>query len=268
MVTENVWDEDAKQREMIEHIPFTEKEGIGYRAKIGLVVLSSDYTLEHEFRKIYTVPGVEQYCARIANSNAVTPETLAAMEGKIAATVEMILPGTPLDVVAYGCTSATVVMGEETVFKRIREVQPDAKCTTPITSAFAAFRALGAKRIAVLTPYRRDVNEKLQAYIENAGFTVPVFGSFNEEQDPVVARIDTQSVSDAIEAIIWKQDVDLVFVSCTSIRLVEAIPEIEKRIGLPVTSSNHAMAWHTLRLAGIDDLMPVWGRLYECATVG
>jgi maleate isomerase len=55
-----------------------------------------------------------------------------------------------------------------------------------------------------------------------------------------------------------------VFVSCTSVRLAEAAEAIEAEIGLPVTSSNHAMAWHALRLAGIDEPMPQWGRLFTC----
>jgi maleate isomerase len=29
-----------------------------------------------------------------------------------------------------------------------------------------------------------------------------------------------------------------------------------------VTSSNHALAWHCLRLAGYDDLVPGFGRLF------
>ena len=30
-----------------------------------------------------------------------------------------------------------------------------------------------------------------------------------------------------------------------------------------MTSSNHAMAWHALRLAGVDERLPRFGRLYE-----
>ena len=63
-------------------------------------------------------------------------------------------------------------------------------------------------------------------------------------------------------AIKDKAEIDAVFVSCTSVRLAEAAAEIEKEIGLPVTSSNHAMAWHALRLAGVSDAMPQWGRLF------
>ncbi len=251
--------------EMIEHLPFTTEAGIGGRARIGLIVLATDYTLEHEFRKVFTVPGIDFYEARIENSPSITPETLAAMEKKIPTTLELILPGEPLDVVAYGCTSASMVLGEETVFRRIREVQPDARCTTPITAAFAAFDAFDAKRIAVLTPYRRDVNDIVRSYVEKAGYSVPVFGSFNEEHDPTAARIDGESLRSAIEQITQGRDVDMVFVSCTSIRLLDSAVAIENQIGIPVTSSNHAMAWHCLRLAGVDDAMPRFGQLFECA---
>lgn len=248
---------------MREHLPFTTDAGVGERARIGLIVLATDYTLEHEFRKVFTVPGVDYFQARIENSPSITPATLAAMEEKIPAMLKLILPGEPLDVVAYGCTSASIVLGEETVIRRIREVQPDARCTTPITAAFAAFDAFGAKRIAVLTPYRRDVNEIVRAYIEKAGYTVPVFGSFNEEHDPTAASIDQESLANAIDAITKDGAVDMVFVSCTSIRLLEAAASIEKRIDLPVTSSNHAMAWHCLRLAGVDEPMRQFGRLFD-----
>ena len=59
-----------------------------------------------------------------------------------------------------------------------------------------------------------------------------------------------------------KAKLDAVFVSCTSVRLAEAAAAIEAEIGLPVTSSNHAMAWHALRLGGVNDKLPQWGRLF------
>jgi maleate isomerase len=41
------------------------------------------------------------------------------------------------------------------------------------------------------------------------------------------------------------------------------VAAIEARAGLPVTSSDHAMAWHCLRLAGVQDTVPDMGRLFE-----
>lgn len=249
--------------QLLEQMPYTLNEGIGHQAKIGMLVLSSDYTIDYEFRQVFCGDAIGLYQTRIENSPEITPQTLAAMEQKIPAALRTILPGEALDVVAYCCTSATTVLGEQTIFDRVAEVQPDTRTTTPVTAAFAAFNALNAKRIAVLTPYQRDVNEHVRRYMVNAGFEVPVFGSFNQPLDPLVARIDERSLAEAIDRLADSALVDLVFVSCTSIRLLEQVRSIESRIGLPVTTSNHAMAWHCLRLAGGEQLMPQFGSLFE-----
>ena len=253
----------AEDWQLIESLPYELGPGIGYKAKIGMVVLSSDYTVDYEFRQVFTDSAFGIYQSRVENSPQVTPETLAAMEAKIPMVLGHILPGESLDVVAYCCTSASTVLGEQVIFDRIAEVQPDAQCTTPITAAFAAFKAFNAKQVGVLTPYRRDVNEVLRQYIIDAGYQVPVFGSFNQELDPLVARIDVPSIEKAIEQMLASASVDLLFVSCTSIRLLEQIKSLEERFKLPITSSNHAMAWHCMRLAGCDDQLPQFGRLYE-----
>lgn len=249
--------------ELIEHMPFVSDDGLAGRARIGLVVLASDHTVEYEYRRVLDMPGVSFYGARIPNTPEITPENLAAMEAHISATARLILPGEELDVIAYGCTSASMVIGEEKVFARLAEGRPEAKPTTPITAAFAAFDAFNAKRIAVVTPYPRSVNVTVRDYIVGAGYEVPVFGSFNEDNDNVVARISAASLRDAILSVGRRDDVDMVFLSCTSLRLVDAAREIETALGKPVTASNHAMAWHSLRLAGIDDKKPEFGRLYE-----
>jgi len=247
---------------LIEHLPFTTAKVIGARARIGLVVLASDYTIEHEFRAMIAMEGVDLFMARIANDPRVTPETLAAMEPLLTDTASRILPGDRLDVLAYGCTSASVVLGADRVSQRLAEAKPDTPVSNPISAAFAAFDALGARRIGVLTPYRRDVNEQVRAYITRHGYEVPVFGSFNEEMDPVVATIDEDSLVSAIDTIRAGHEIDAVFVSCTSVRLADAVAGIEERTGLPVTSSNRAMAWHCLRLAGIGDRVTDRGRLF------
>lgn len=244
------------------HMPFRTDGGIAKRARIGVIVLASDHTIEHEFRQIITMPGVAFYEARIRNDPAITPETLADMESRIAPTADLILPGVALDVVAYGCTSASMVLGEQTVFDRIHEARPGVACTTPITAAFAAFDAFGAGSVAVLTPYRDDVNQRVRSYIEARGYRVPVFGSFNEEDDNRAARIDLESIRSAAVELGRMDGVDAVFVSCTSIRLATIAREVEEELGKPVTSSNHALAWHCLRLAGIADRQPEFGRLF------
>jgi len=249
---------------LIEHLPFETDGGIAERAAIGLIVLATDYTIEHEWRTIFNqVDGIALYHARILNENEISPESLRAMEPRITQTTELLTPDTPVDVVAYGCTSASMAIGEEKVFKNIRKAQPNAKCTTPITGAFAAFKAFSAKRIGVLTPYPADVNHIVARYMIERGVDVPVFGSFNEKLDTNVSRISQQSIEKGIREIMQHADVDAIFVSCTSVRLIEYCQELEANLGLPLTSSNHVMAWHTLRLAGIEENYPQFGSLFE-----
>ena len=254
--------DDVPKTRLIENLAFTTQKVIGARARIGVVVLATDYTLEHEFRNMISLPGVDVFHARIENSPSINTETLRAMGPRITRTAELLLPGDTVDVVAFGCTSASIVLGSAFVAEKLNAAKPQTPTTNPAFAAFSAFRALGAKRIGVLTPYERPVNDLVQGAIEAAGFEVPVFASFNEPQDPVVAAIDTDSLKAAIAQIKAAAEVDAVFISCTSVRIAGELAGIEAELGVPVTSSNHALAWHCLRLAGIDDKLPHLGRLF------
>jgi maleate isomerase len=245
------------------HMAFQLDGGIAHRARIGLIVLATDHTIEHEFRQICRLDGVALYESRILNSSEINAATLAEMERGLATAAGVILPGTKLDVIAYGCTSGAIVIGEETVFARIREARPGVACTTPITAGIAGLKKLGAKRIALLTPYVDEVNQMFRRHVEGQGVAVPVMGSFNHGNDNEVARISQASIKDAVRELAREPGVDGVFVSCTSLRVADIAEELEAELGKPVTSSNHALAWHCLRLAGINDSLPGLGRLFR-----
>ena len=42
----------------LKNIPFTVDDGIAARARIGLVVLATDHSVEHEFKLVVNMPGV------------------------------------------------------------------------------------------------------------------------------------------------------------------------------------------------------------------
>lgn len=244
-------------------LPHELDAGLGARARIGLVALSIDQTIEHEWRLILgDLDGVAFYVTRLRCAPVITPDSLRAMAGEIAPAVDLLAPLPDNAVIAFGCTSATMVLGEAEVAARVGASRPRARVTTPIGAAFAAFRALGARRLAVLTPYRDDVNQRVRAYVEGAGFEVPAFATFLEEEDDRAARITEGSIRDAAIGLGRRDDVDTIFVSCTSLRVAGIVAEVEAATGKPVTSSNHAMAWHALRLAGIADPLPRWGRVF------
>ena len=142
--------------EFIEHLPFETQQVIGATAQIGLVVLASDWTIEHEFRAVLADPaipnGVDVFVSRIANAANVTPETLAAMGPAVTETAARLLPGGTFNVLAYGCTSASMVLGPEAVSEQLNSAKPEAATTNPASAAFAAFKALKTDKIAVLTP--------------------------------------------------------------------------------------------------------------------
>lgn len=236
--------------------------GIPSRAAIGLIVLATDHTIEYEWRMVMNVAGVGLYQNRILNSPDIRPETLRQMDELIAPGVQLIRPGERIDVVAFGCTSASMVLGEEQVFKRIHAARPQAACTTPITAARVGLQALNATRIALLTPYVKEINQAMASYLEERGVSVVRIGSFEHSDDNEVARIDAHSLRHAILELGKHDDVDAVFVSCTSLRLVDHVASIEEELGKPVTSSNHAMAWHALRLGKVNDKLPQFGKLF------
>jgi maleate isomerase len=236
---------------------------IGYRCRIGLIVLASDYTIEHEFRKLLDIPGVAVYESRIYNDAEINAETLAAMEGRIAESTGVILPGAHLDVVAYGCTSGAMIIGPENVHARIHEARPGIACTSPMEAAAAALGALGAKRVCLITPYVDAINRSMRDYIIGLGFQVPIMGSWNLSNDADVARITSETTCKAAVELASGDDVDAVFVSCTSIKLAESVDALERVINKPVISSNIATAWHCLRLAGYDEEVAGFGELFR-----
>lgn len=265
MSTTTVVTKDASSEPLIDRqkMPYELADEIGYRARIALIVLGSDRTIEHEFRKMLDIPGVAFYESRIYNDSEITPRTLADMEARIADCTRLILPEDPMDVVAYGCTSGAMVIGPENVHARVHEARPGVACTTPMEAAAAALRALGARRVCLIAPYLDEINRTMRDYIIGLGFEVPVMGSWNLANDADVARITSETTCKAAVELASGDEVDAVFVSCTSMRLAESVDALERDIGKPVISSNTATAWHCLRLAGYEDEVPGFGELFR-----
>jgi maleate isomerase len=108
----------------LERLPFDTDRGIGARAALGLLVLETDQTIEDEFRAIWPDQGVALYAARLHNDVQITPETLREMEGLIAPTTRLLPFMVDLSVVAFACTSGSLVIGEPRVAELVRSVRP------------------------------------------------------------------------------------------------------------------------------------------------
>ncbi len=241
-------------------LDFTTDEGFGHRARIGLIVLETDHTVEAETRQI-DIDGVAWYHSRIPMEPEVTPTTLTDMEARLPVAAGLLPTEFNFDAIGFGCTSAATLIGEDGVTNAIQSAHPEMACTNPISAAVLAFQALGASRIAVVTPYTADVTAPVAEYFSNAGLDVSAVGSFLESSDHVVAKISPESIAAGVRTIAAAGECDAVFISCTSLRTFSIIDALEGEIGMPVVSSNLALTWQLLRLAGIDDHLPNLGTL-------
>ena len=238
--------------------PFETDAGFG--SALGLIVLSTDETLEPELASVFTPSRVPVYNSRIHFAEEVTPETLGQMALDLPASAGMLSHNVGFGAIGYGCTSGATVIGPDKITSLVNGVHADVPVTNPISAVVAACRALNAKKIGFLTPYVADVSALMRQLLENEGFEIAEFLSFEEIRDSVVSRISEASTLNAIKKL-GESDCDVVFASCTNLRAFGIIEEAESAIGRPVISSNSALAWHLAKLAGKDVLGP--GRLFD-----
>lgn len=218
--------------------------------RIGLVALSTDHTSEVDYARILAPAGFGIYVNRIPFANPVTPETLAAMEGDLAAGAALILPGEDLDAIVYGCTSASVCIGDAAVRAQVAKGKPGCPVVTPVSGALNGLRAIGARRISVLTPYTVETSRPMAAMFESLGFAIDRFTCLNMADDRDMARIALDDLV-KIAAAAADRASDALFISCTAVRAASVIDRIETAAGLPTLSSNYSAAWNVARLCGV-----------------
>ncbi|WP_107850371.1 maleate cis-trans isomerase family protein [Oceanimonas marisflavi] len=228
--------------------------------RIGLVQLASDYILENDWRRL-AGPGIDIYSTRMPYNSQMTPGSLKAIGNHIAGAAGLVTPGLPLDVMAFGCTSASMLLGNHAVSERLTRQRPGLPTTNPWQASLAALRHLGVRRLAVLTPYTTEVNRPLYQALQQAGFEVVAFGAFALRQDTDVPAIHPDAIVGAIVAMLKNRRADGVFLSCTNLRALPVLEQLEQCVNLPMVSANQAMFWHALHLAGCQPNIPGFGRL-------
>ena len=87
-------------------------------------MLSSDQTLEYEFRSLLDFKGVAFYHSRIPNEMEITKETLAKMEEELPEVASILPKSFNFSAIGYGCTSGATIIGEDQVEKAIQKVHP------------------------------------------------------------------------------------------------------------------------------------------------
>lgn len=232
--------------------------------KAGLIALTNDPTSEIDLHAIFAnYPDARLSTHRVSSPKFATLSSWAAVGDRLTDAARDLMTDDPLDVIAFACTSASIVLGSETVTKNIQRANPNAIVTNPMEATLAGLGALGAHRIALLTPYIGEVNIAIAAHLEERRIDVARKGFFRCFNDDQRNRVTEDSILAAATELTTGADCEALFISCTALSTVRLIRRIEEITGLPVVTSNQAMAWNMLRLGGETGTLSGYGRLLE-----
>jgi len=231
-----------------------------FNPKVGLIALSTDYTIESDFNTLCRDLPLDIFVNRIHNQNPLTKENLLKMQDELESVAKKILPDEKIDTIAYGCTSGTIAIGEDNVKEKVLLAKPDCYVTTPVTSAIKAFKEMRIKKIAVFTPYPESVNKTIFEYFTKKNIEVLSFTSLNLDLDSDIAKIDPKYLLETLIKL-DTANADALFISCTALPVLKILDEVEKKINKTVLSSNQTLIWDTIRSIGYKSSVKGYGKL-------
>jgi maleate isomerase len=219
--------------------------------RIGLIVPSSNVTVETELPLILQGNSADRrfsFHSSRARMRQVSEAELAAMNlDAERCAVEVSDAG--VDAIVYGCLIALISQGPEfpdVAAGRIARAAAENGSDVPvITSAGAlvdAIRALGAEKVALVTPYMPPLTQKVVEFLELAGIAVGDAVSMSVPDNTEVGRLDPGRLP-AIAEGLDLDGVDAVVLSaCVQMPSLPAIEVVEEALGLPVLSAATATA--------------------------
>jgi maleate isomerase len=237
------------------------------RARIGVLVPFTNTNLEPDLA-LMAPPGLSLHIARMGgyDEDEVPDET--QMQGLGAMDLDetlALLSGAKPDVVLYGCTSATLTHGpgfDRDLAARIH-ARSGAETVTAAGALVHALGTLGATRIAFASPYVRAINDMAIAFLAEMGIETvgraDFTGTLSNEGQGALTPDDVAAL--ALRAD--HPDAQALVLSCTDMRAVECVADVEARIGKPVVTSNQAMLFQALQTLGIAEPVTGFGRLLE-----
>jgi maleate isomerase len=170
-----------------------------------------------------------------------------------------LLADAAVDILAFNCTAASAVIGADAINARILAATRIPSVTT-IEAVIAALRAARLRRIALLTPYSKDVVRKEIDVLAANGVAVTTEGG-----RPFASPVEQGRLRPAV----WFEwlrelsldDADGLLISCAGVRLSPVLAELEQEIGRPVIASNQALLWMLLRRTNVEARSSGFGTL-------
>ena len=231
--------------------------------RIGFLVPPGNPTVEIEMIAL-APPNVSVHFTRLTAHGAVgahegLEERSRVQAAHMAETVALLAMVKPRVIaLAHAATSAVLGRtGEADLIARI-EREHKVRFITAMGSTLAALSRLGARRIALGTPYGADATATTKAHLEENGFEVVSYGNLEG-----VSNIYDETAERARE-LARRIDVpaaQAIFLSGLGMPTIATIEAMERDLGKPVVSGAAAMMWHALRVAGERAPIAGFGRL-------
>jgi len=236
---------------------------IGWRARLGFLVPPGNPTVETEM--IAMAPeGVSLHFHRMLARG--TPGSLEGQTERNRAMIESIdgaaevlaMVKPDVIVVAHTATSYHLGRGGEADLLARLQRSTGKRVVTAFGSVVRALERLNVRKLAVGTPYSPEVTLQGKAHLEAHGLQIVRFDNLKGIEN----IYDT--TAEQAYGLAWSVDAkeaEAVFLSGTGMPTVSILEMLEQDLGKPVISSASAMMWHALRLTGVGQPIPGYGRL-------
>ena len=237
------------------------------RARIGVLVPYTNSNLEQDMI-LMRPEAVSLHFTRLGgyDENAIPDETqMSEMGAQPIDEALRLVSGVKPDVVMYGCTSATLTHGtafDRALAQRIRDAS-GAETVTAAGALVFALNALGVKRIGFASPYVAAINHQAMAFLADSGFESVSRGEVGEALDNTGQGALTPQEVHSLGCMADSTRAQAIVLSCTDMRSVEAISQLENTLGKPVVTSNQAMLFEAMHKLGMRTAGHPFGELFN-----
>jgi maleate isomerase len=114
-----------------------------------------------------------------------------------------------------------------------------------------------------VTPYLDDVQARINANYEKAGFTVVADRHLRMQDNFSFSTVTGDQMRDMTRAVAAAKP-DAIAIVCTNMRGAPLAAELEAQHGIPVYDTVSTTVWKSLRLAGVDTRrVKGWGKIFD-----
>lgn len=237
--------------------------------RLGVLVPAGNPTIEPELYRM-APRGLTIHFARLdtlagepGGVDGMERRTLGYLESVPAATRSLAAVKPDAVVLAHTAVSYLGGFGGETALRTRLAELAGPRAFTAAGAIHEALRHLGARRIALATPYPATISTAGRAYWEAAGFEIVAH-----------RRLDTPNIYDETEERAFTlgraadtPTADTLLISGTGLPTASIIERLEKDLGKPVVTSQAATLWHALQLLQIRESVQGYGRLLSQRTI-